>query len=42
MLIQKGIYNFNTKWDTTIPHTEYMVKKVSESLTKAINSESTI
>ncbi|XP_036144984.1 uncharacterized protein LOC118646384 [Monomorium pharaonis] len=34
MLIQKGIYNFTTKWDSIIPSIEYVLSKISKSLEK--------
>ncbi|XP_072766491.1 uncharacterized protein [Anoplolepis gracilipes] len=29
MLIQKGIYNLNTKWDSIIPSTQHILSKIS-------------
>ncbi|KYQ53586.1 hypothetical protein ALC60_00113 [Trachymyrmex zeteki] len=37
MLIQKGIYNFTTKWDYVIPGIEHILNKLSKSFEK--NSE---
>lgn len=34
LLIQKGIYNCNTKWDSIIPSTEYILNKVLQSFQK--------
>lgn len=34
LLIQKGIYNFNTKWDSIIPGTEHILSKVLQSFQK--------
>lgn len=31
MLIQKGIYNFSTKWDFIIPGIEHVLSKVSQN-----------
>lgn len=42
MLIQKGIYNFTTKWDLMIPNIEYVLSKIIKSFEKTINSESTV
>ncbi|XP_024871055.1 uncharacterized protein LOC112454082 [Temnothorax curvispinosus] len=39
MLIQKGIYNFTTKWDSIIPNIEHVLSKVSKSFEKSVNSD---
>ncbi|KAL0105535.1 hypothetical protein PUN28_016899 [Cardiocondyla obscurior] len=33
IIIQRGIYNFTTKWDTVFPNIEHVIKKLEEKAT---------